>query len=309
MPARTVPAPRTVSHYEVLGVGSNASAQVIKRAYYRKARAYHPDAHAGSTAGVLHEAQRSMAALNAAWNVLRDADLRAEYDRALEEAARVSVGRRGGRRANKLDRRETLELGPGFHYWMGASGLLGDDGDDAGYRMSLLIDGAKDLSGLRSLPPNGVFALRAAGAAIDDGQLAHIAELTGLQALDLSDTLVTDAGLLHLLQLERLEHLWLWGTRISDAGLALLGQLVTLRLLGLGNTQVTDAGLAGLAGLRRLRILQLAGTEVSGRGLEHLHGLIELERVTLPLRVSARHRRSLKAALARNEARVPLAVD
>ena len=64
------------SHYDVLGVGQGATQQDIKQAYYGKARAYHPDSHAGSSTAVLGEAQRAMSELNAAWNVLRDKRLR-----------------------------------------------------------------------------------------------------------------------------------------------------------------------------------------------------------------------------------------
>jgi hypothetical protein len=287
------------THYDVLGVPATATEAQIKRAYYRKARAYHPDAHAGSSVGVLAEAQRSMAALNAAWNVLRDDALRADYDAALDAAAQVSPRRRGRRQQQRAAADRTLELGPGFHYWLGVTGLI-PEADDSGYRMSLMIDTATDLTPLRAIPANTVFALRAAGARIGDSQVAHIAELTGLRALDLSDTPITDAGLIHVLQLEDLEHLWLWGTGITDAGVAMLGKLTNLRLLGLGNTAVTDAGLAGLTGLTKLRVLQLSGTAVAGRGLRHLHGLPELERVTLPLRVGAIGRRRLQTALKRN---------
>jgi DnaJ-domain-containing protein 1 len=296
---------RTVTHYEVLGVDTSATATEIKRAYYRRARAYHPDSHAGSSTTVLDEAERSMAQLNAAWNVLRDERLRAEYDRALTTALEVIPGNRGRRRTKDNARRRTMELGAGFHYWMGSAGLIPTD-DGTSYRMSLMVDGATDFTSLRGLPPRSVFALNAARSAINDEQLAHVGELAGLQVLDLSDTTVGDAGMLHLLHLERLEHLWLWGTRITDAGVALLGRIPSLRLLGLGDTRVTDAGLAGLADLRRLRTLQLSGTSVSGPGLAHLHGITDLERVTLPGRVGARHRRRLKLALARNAGKAPV---
>ena len=288
-----------MTHYEVLGVRLTATADQVKRAYYRKARAYHPDAHAGSSPEVLDEAQRAMAALNAAWNVLGDVQLRAEYDRALEQAkeAVAPQGRRA-RRAREAPRVPAFELGSGFSYWMASTGVVhGRDG--VGTRVNLTVDTARDLRPLRALAPDGVCGLHAGGADIDDAQLVHVGELTGLQLLDLSNTAITDAGLLHLARLTDLEHLWLWGTGVTDAGLAIVGRLTKLKLLGLGNTAVTDAGLAGLAGLTRLRVLQLVGTGVLGHGLEHLHGLLDLERVTLPWRVRGRHRRRLKAALPR----------
>lgn len=283
------------THYDVLGVAPTARPDAVKRAYYRKARAYHPDAHAGSSPAVVAAAERNMAALNAAWNVLSDPTLRSEYDQALVAADRAATSARARRTARRRAAPPArLSIGAGFKFWMGSCGIVRDD---TAPRFNLAVDGATDLSPLRALAPDGLYALHAAGAAIGDDDLAHLSPLTGLQQLDLSGTRVTDAGLLHLQGLHRLELLSLWDTAITDAGLAILGRLPALRHVGLGNTAVTDAGLAGLSALRQLRVVQLWGTRVEGHGLEHLHGLLELERITVPRRVRAHHRRRLAAAL------------
>ena len=285
------------THYDVLGVTDHASTEEIKRAYYRKARAFHPDAHAGSAADLLIEAQRAMAVLNAAWNVLRDPRLRAEYDRTIDDRAGSKTNNRrprvhrGSRRAYA-----PLVIGNGFSYWMGACGAVSRFGERKP-RLNLCVDGATDLAPLRTLAPNRLFALHAQRAAIVDAQLDHLSGLVGLQILDLSGTHVTDAGMVHLQHLSNLETLSVWDTAITDAGLAILGRLDSLCHLGLGNTQVTDAGLKHLEKLQRLRVLQLWGTQVRGKGLEHLHGLKSLEVVSLPWRVRGRHRARLKAAL------------
>ena len=62
-------------HYKVLQVDSEAEADVIQAAYRRLAQKYHPDVAGGTPA-----AER-MAAINAAWAVLRDPASRAAYDR------------------------------------------------------------------------------------------------------------------------------------------------------------------------------------------------------------------------------------
>lgn len=274
------------THYEVLGVSRTATAAQIKRAYYSKARAYHPDGHSGSTREVLKEAERSMAALNAAWHVLRRVRSRDLYDRSLQE-----------RTADEPSRATApLAPGSGIRYFMGTSSVVRAH-DGIGHRVNLLVEHDADLSSLRTLAPDGVHALHCRGAAVDDSQLAHIGELTGLQLLDLSRTQVTDVGLLHLSRLTQLEHLWLWDTALTDAGLAIVGRLPALRFLGLGNTRITDAGLADISDMTGLRVLQLVGTGVTGQGLEHLHRMIGLERVTLPWRVRGRDRRRLKLAL------------
>lgn len=285
------------SHYDVLGVGPRASLEEIKRAYYRKARSYHPDAHAGSPDHVRDEAERAMAMLNAAWTVLRDTDRRSQYDRSLRQAkarARAAAGIHP-QQARRRGRTPHLSLGAGFRYWLGSMGSSRGPMDIT--RFNLRIAGARDLSPLRVLAPDRLWGLHAERTPIDDAQLMHLQGMTGMGFLDLSGTGITDAGLVHLQGLERLETLMLWDTAITDDGLRLVAKLRRLRTLGLGNTAVTDAGLRHLATLPRLRVLQLYGTEVTGPGLDHLHALRDLEIVSLPFRTRGRYRRRLRAAL------------
>lgn len=270
------------THYDVLGVTADATAEQIKRAYYRRARRLHPDAHAGATDAVVDEAARAMAEINQAWNVLRDPQSRADYDRVL--ALESGLG------ASSLPR---PALGGGFRYFMGLA-PVGTPADDGRPRLNLAVEGATDLAPLAAFAPDRLWGLHAERAGIGDRQLEHLRPLRGLQYLDLSGTGVSDAGLVHLSDLERLETLHLWDTAITDAGLPLIGMLTSLRLLGLGNTAVTDAGLAHLRNLTGLRVLQLWGTDVRGPGLSHLRALPELDVVTLPRRVGPRHRRQLR---------------
>ena len=64
-------------HYEVLGVARDASGDDIKRAYRRLARELHPDANPGDQA-----AEDRFKEVSAAYEVVGDADKRAEYDEA-----------------------------------------------------------------------------------------------------------------------------------------------------------------------------------------------------------------------------------
>ena len=283
------------THYDVLGIGHEAVPEDIKRAYYRKARAYHPDAHAGSADPVLHEASRAMAALNAAWNVLRDDRLRAEYDDALAMAAAAGTGSRL-RRSRSARKAPALLIGNGFRYWLGAVGTTLPD-EDGRPRYNLAVDGRTDLAPLQRLAPNGLWGLHCERTPIEDRQLANLQGMRGLQVLDLTGTRVTDAGMIHLQGLQSLESLSLWDTSVTDIGMALVGRLTELRQLGLGNTRVTDSGLASFSALVEMRLLQLWGTDVRGPGLAHLHGLTNLEMVTLPRRVGARYRRRLRRAI------------
>jgi hypothetical protein len=286
------------THYDVLGVSADAKPDTIKRAYYRRARAYHPDAHAGSTAELIDEAERAMAAVNTAWNVLRDARSRRTYDQSLIDAAEArnpSVrGRRQGTRGSRTSPPQEI-LGAGFRYWMGG---LGSDFNERGERrISLAVDGATSFSALKTLAPDRLWSLHAERSKIDDDELVNLQGMSDLLHLDLSNTPITDAGLLHLQGLDRLEVLQLWDTKISDAGLALIARLPNLVQLGLGNTRVSDAGLAHVRGLSRLRVLQLYGTGVTGKGLMQLRGMTHIEMLSVPLRVRGWHRRRLRRVL------------
>ena len=77
---RPAPYDRTVSHYDVLGVATDASPEVIRRAYVALARQYHPDFHTNASAEVRDANQRAMQAVNQAWTVLSDPALRRRYD-------------------------------------------------------------------------------------------------------------------------------------------------------------------------------------------------------------------------------------
>ena len=70
---QTVPAAESSSHYAVLGVGVNADVDTIRKSYRRLARLHHPD-----VAG--RHSEERMKRINLAWDVLSDAEKRAEYD-------------------------------------------------------------------------------------------------------------------------------------------------------------------------------------------------------------------------------------
>lgn len=71
------------THYDLLGVAPEASADEIRRAYRRLARQVHPDAQPRAEPAAVIAAQRRMAALAAAYAVLADPDRRLAYDRSI----------------------------------------------------------------------------------------------------------------------------------------------------------------------------------------------------------------------------------
>lgn len=75
---------QSASHYQLLGVAPHASHDEIRRAYRALAQVHHPDANPDA-------ANAAMVDINAAWDVLGDADRRREYDRAIGTTPRPAV--------------------------------------------------------------------------------------------------------------------------------------------------------------------------------------------------------------------------
>lgn len=88
-------------YYEVLGVSRDADTDTIKKAYRQLALQYHPDRNNGS-----RDAEEKFKEATQAYEVLRDADKRATYDRYGEAGVR---GRSGGGYAG-FDFSDALEI-------------------------------------------------------------------------------------------------------------------------------------------------------------------------------------------------------
>ena len=73
--------------YKTLGVDQNASAEDIKKAYRKQAMKYHPDQNKDNA-----EAEAKFKEVNAAYDILKDDDKRAAYDRYGEAAFDGSMG-------------------------------------------------------------------------------------------------------------------------------------------------------------------------------------------------------------------------
>lgn len=77
-----------VDHYAVLDCSPKSSHGDIKHAYHEKLREYHPDKRPNSKEG---RGKKITAALNQAWEVLKDEALREEYDRKWREIMEPAV--------------------------------------------------------------------------------------------------------------------------------------------------------------------------------------------------------------------------
>ena len=137
--------------------------------------------------------------------------------------------------------------------------------------------GLQCLRGLKQLKTLGLPHCRS--SAFTGAGLQH---LKGLKSLNLCDTGVTDAGLACVAELAGLEELDVsWNESLDDNALRRLEGLRELRVLRLDATGVTDVGLQHLQELTRLKRLGLTNTHVAGNGLKHLAGLTHLQRLEL----------------------------
>lgn len=75
------------THYEVLGVGHNASLDEIRAAHRHLALMLHPDHHLASPDSERQLAERRMREVNEAWTVLSNEKHRSEYDQAIRLAS------------------------------------------------------------------------------------------------------------------------------------------------------------------------------------------------------------------------------
>lgn len=68
-------------YYELLGVSKGATEQELKAAYKKKVMQFHPDRFATKPEAERKQAEETFKEINHAYDVLSDADKRANYDR------------------------------------------------------------------------------------------------------------------------------------------------------------------------------------------------------------------------------------
>ncbi len=178
--------------------------------------------------------------------------------------------------------------------------LLNEDSSINAGKLSVKKVTAADLAELAGM--SNLQALDLEGTAVTDAGLAYLTGLSNLRRLDLSGTSVTDAGFEQLQSFASLRRLFLADTAITDASLPHLARFTHLDRLSLRGTDVGDSGLVHLAKLRQLASLDLSYTRITDNGLAHLKQLSALEEIDLSgTRVTSAGVRALVRLLPKTE--------
>ncbi len=112
--------------------------------------------------------------------------------------------------------------------------------------------------------------------AITDNQLGQLADLPGLQKLQLDNARVSDIGLQSLVGLPQLEQIVLRRAPVGDEGLRHICSLTTVKILNLPQARFTDRGLSELARLPDLELLRFSSPNVTDDGMQQLATLKRL---------------------------------
>ncbi|MGA1204619.1 MAG: molecular chaperone DnaJ [Opitutales bacterium] len=130
-------------YYELLGVGRDASAEEIKKAYRKKAVQFHPDKHKGDKG-----MEEKFKEVSEAYEVLKDADKRAAYDRyghaAFEQGGAGMRGGAGGGFHDPFDIFREVFGGSAFDDFFGGGGGRGsrsgsESGSDLRYDVEITL--------------------------------------------------------------------------------------------------------------------------------------------------------------------------
>ena len=110
------------TYYEILGVPRTATADEIKRAYRRLAKKWHPDRNQGNP-----EAEEHFKKVSEAYDVLRDKDKRAKYDKYGDQWKQAEAYEAAGIDPNAGVRWSTGP-GGGYRVHVGRGGFGGASG-------------------------------------------------------------------------------------------------------------------------------------------------------------------------------------
>lgn len=128
-----------IDYYEQLGVARDADGSTLKSAYRKMAMQFHPDRNPGD-----EEAEARFKAIGEAYEVLKDPQKRAAYDRYGHDAFQQGMGAGGGAQADFGDIGDIFETIFGSAFGGGAGGARPQArrGADLRYDMEITLDDA-----------------------------------------------------------------------------------------------------------------------------------------------------------------------
>jgi hypothetical protein len=133
---------------------------------------------------------------------------------------------------------------------------------------------------------------------VSDRDILPLADLAGLEVLELHTTQVTGSGLSSLRNHTELRHLFLNNNPIEDDSLAHLENLHNLEWVELQLTKITDDGLRHLLPLKKLRRLELYGTAITDDAVPILGQMTSLQEMRVDgTKITDAGRQELKARL------------
>jgi|GEM_PF-503014 len=130
----------------------------------------------------------------------------------------------------------------------------------------------KFLNGVESLEKLTLF-----GDYVDDASMKRIGQMKEMKRFWTNSKKVTSAGWVHLAGLTKMEDLFLSETNFGDDDMRALEGMKDLKNLGLSKTKITDAGMPKLAGLTKMHDLGLEGTKITDKGMAALKAMTELD--------------------------------
>ncbi|MFZ4778850.1 MAG: hypothetical protein ACOYM3_26080, partial [Terrimicrobiaceae bacterium] len=130
----------------------------------------------------------------------------------------------------------------------------------------------KFLEGMESLEKLTLF-----GDFLDDACMKRIGQMKDMNRLWTNSKKVSSTGWVHLAGLTRMQDLNLSDTTFGDEDMRALSGMKELKQLGLNRTKISDAGMPSLAVLTKLHDLGLEGTKVTDKGMAALEDMTELE--------------------------------
>ena len=130
----------------------------------------------------------------------------------------------------------------------------------------------KFLNGMESFEQLTLF-----GDFVDDACMKRIGQMKEMKRFWTDSKKITSAGWIHLAGLTKMQDLFLSNRNFVDNDARALEVMKDLKYLGLNKTKIGDAGMPSLAGLTKLHNLGLDGTQVTDKGMAALKGMTELE--------------------------------